>query len=203
MRIRVLPVAMAMTLVAALAACGPAEPEPSPTSTDAAPSPSATPSAAPAPAPDPAATFTPATSCTGMLGPLETQLIAEGNVLFSSTDGGGIYFPIESTQDGGDPFSCWYGKDGVDLSSFELASQPVDQAEHEGIVAVLGGMGFEVSVDGDVATYVQVGDEGTTPAIIHVLRPDSWLTAYGTFGGADRVTVLTGYLDQVAAQLYS
>jgi hypothetical protein len=146
MRFRVLPVAMAMTIAAALAACGPTDIAPSPSPTIApSESGSPTPSAAPAPAPD--ATFTPATSCTGMLGALETQLIAEGNVLFSSTDGGGIYFPIESTQDGGDPFSCWYGKDGVDLSSFELASQPVDQAH--------------------------------------------------------RVTVLTSYLDQVAAQLYS
>ncbi len=202
MRSKLVRAVVLVSVAAALAACGPTDIAPSPSPTIApSESGSPTPSAAPAPAPD--ATFTPATSCTGMLGALETQLIAEGNVLFSSTDGGGIYFPIESTQDGGDPFSCWYGKDGVDLSSFELASQPVDQAEHEGIVAVLGGLGFDVSIDGDVVTYVQVGDEGTTPAIVHVLRPDSWFTAYGAFGGSDRVTVLTSYLDQVAAQLYS
>jgi hypothetical protein len=201
MRIRLLPLLAIPALVTALAACGPTvEPSPTPTAES---TPSSTPSPTAVETPAAEAVFTAATSCTGMLGPLETTLIAEGYTLFSSSDGGGIYFPIEPTQDGGDPFSCWYGKDGVDLSSFELASQAVDQAQHEGIAAVLGGGGFTVTTDGDVVTYVQAGDEGSTPAIVHVLRPDSWLTAFSTFGGADQVTVLTGYLDQVAAQLYS
>lgn len=184
--------------LAALTGCDPVPPEPTPTV-----EPSATATSTPTATAEPAPVFTPATSCAGMLGPLETEFLADGLVLFSSTDGGGIYFPIPSTQDGGDPFSCWYGKDGVDLSTIEIAAQPIDEAEHEGIVAVLDGAGFELTLDSDRATYVQVGDEGSTPAIVHVVRRDSWLTAYSAFGGPDRVAALTQYLDKVAEQLYS
>ncbi len=182
-----------------------------PVATDVASPPSGTPTESvvtpqptTSPSPDPAVSFIVPTSCEAMVGPeLGAEFSAAGIALFSGTGGEGIYYPIDSNQSGGDPFSCWYGKDGVDLSTFELAAQLVDQAEHEGIVAVLGGGGFDETIDGDVVTWVQVGDEGTNPAIVHVVRPDSWLTAYSTFGGDDRVTLMLSYLDLVAEQLYS
>lgn len=197
------PVALMVGIsLAALVGCAPV-------ATDVASTPSVTPSeSSPAPTTEPTGApevgFTVPTSCESMVGPdLSAEFAAAGIVLFSGTGGEGAYYPIDSNQTGGDPFSCWFGKDGVDLSSFEFAAQPVDQAEHEGIVAVLGAGGFDETVDGDVVTWVQVGDEGSTPTIVHVLRPDSWLTAYSTFGGSDRVTLMIGYLDQVAQRLYS
>lgn len=192
----------ASAVVLALAGCGPTAPVPSSSpSASSAPTPTASASSTP----ESEASFTVPTTCTELLGAgLESDILATGVVLFSSSDGTGLYAPIPSTQDGGDPFSCWYGKDGVDLSSFELAAQPISSTdEHEGIVAVLGAAGFTSSTDGDVVTFVQVGDEGSTPAIVHVVRPDSWLTGYSTFGGADRVADLEGYLDRMAEHLYS
>lgn len=189
-------VLLAPVLLVLLAACdpGPAAPTGTPVPSASGSSPIAT--------SEPVAEFTAPSSCSELLGPLEAQFAADGLVLFSSTDGTGIYAPIASTQEGGDPFSCWYGKDGVDLSTIEIAAQAVDEQQHEGIVAVLESEGFELTLDEDRATYVQVGDEGATPAIVHVLRPDSWLTGYSALGGPDRVAVLTEYLEQVGAQLY-
>jgi hypothetical protein len=66
----------------------------------------------------------------------------------------------------------------------------------------LQGGGFDAVTVGETVTFTQVGDEGTTPAIVHVLRPDSWITGYRTFGGADSVAQINDWLAVVAAQVY-
>ncbi len=190
-------------LLAALSACAPSGPD-DVTAPTPSPTPSAADEASPSPTPD-APAFTVPTSCTELVSvELENQILATGAVLFSSTDGSGIYYPIDSTQDGGDPFSCWYGKDGVDLSSVEFAAQPITSTdEHEGIMAVLNSGGFDVELNGDVVTFIQVGDEGTTPAIVHIVRPDSWITGFSSFGGADRANGLRSTVELIAEHLYS
>ena len=200
---RLLVVALGAVVVSGLAACTP--PAPAPTET---PTPSAsTASATPTPTPDPVPVFTTPTTCAELIGPdLAAEFAADNIVLFDSTNGEGIYANgFTKIQDGGDPFACLFGEDMVDLSSFQLEVQPVSsQSEHEGIVAVLGSQGFVETVDGDVVTYTQVGNEmSTQPAIIHVLRLDSWMTASANFGGQIQADRLAGYLDAVAAHLYA
>lgn len=198
-----LAAAAAVLVVGALSACGPSAPD-DVTSPSVSPTPSSLGEPTPSGGPE-EPSFTAPTSCTELVSvELENQILATGAVLFSSSDGSGIYYPIASTQDGGDPFSCWYGKDGVDLSSVEFAAQPISSTdEHEGIMAVLGSGGFDVEVNGDVVTFVQVGDEGTTPAIVHIVQPDSWITGYSSFGGAERANGLRATLELIAAHLSS
>jgi hypothetical protein len=200
---RVLGVAVGALALAALVGCTPPVPEPT-----LAPSPSAsTASATPTPTPDPVPVFTTPTNCAELIGPdLAAEFAADSIVLFDSTNGEGIYANgFTLIQDGGDPFACLFGQDMVDLSSFQLEVQPVSsQGEHEGIVAVLGSQGFVQTTDGDVVTFTQVGNEmDTEPTIIHVLRLDSWMTAYAHFGGQRQADRLAGYLAQVAAHLYT
>jgi hypothetical protein len=190
--------------VALLAGCAPtdlsAEPDESAAPTDVA---VPTPTPTPTPTEDPARVFTEPSSCVALLGAaLEAEFLAAGNVLFSSTDGAGIYFPIDSEQGGGTPFSCWYGKDMVDLSTFELAAQSLTQDAHEGTVSVLSGLGMTQTMDGDIVTFTQVGDEGSTPAIIHVLYPDGWITGYSAFGGQKRVDQLAVWVATVGEQVH-
>ena len=195
LRLTVLSAMTGAIVIAGLAGCTPpAPPEDEPTASESSPT----------VAPEPAeAVFVAPSTCTQLLGAdLENEFLGGGNVLFSSTDGTGIYFPIESTQDGGTPFSCWYGKDMVDLSTFELAAQALTQDAHEGTLAVLQGGGFVETTDGDVVTFTQVGDEGATPAIVHVLRPDSWITGFSALGGADRAALVADWVDSVAEQVY-
>lgn len=198
-----LAAAASVILVGTLGACGPTATDDL-TSPSVSPTPSAAGESTPSASPE-EPSFTVPTSCTELVSvELENEILATGAVLFSSSDGSGIYYPIASTQDGGDPFSCWYGKDGVDLSSVEFAAQPISSTdEHEGIMAVLNSGGFDVELNGDVVTFVQVGDEGTTPAIVHIVQPDSWITGYSSFGGADRANGLRATLELIAAHLYS
>jgi len=198
---RLLVVAVGGLAIAALVGCTPPVPEPT-----LAPSPSAS-SASPTPTPDPVPVFTTPTTCAELIGPeLGAQFAADNIVLFDSTNGEGIYANgFTLIQDGGDPFACLFGEDMVDLSSFQLEVQPVSsQSEHEGIIAVLGSQGFTQSLDGNTVTFTQIGNEmSTEPAIIHVLRLDSWMTASANFGGQLQADRLAGYLDAVAAHLYT
>ena len=133
---------------------------------------------------------------------LEATVTAGGGVLFSGLGGAGIYPGPSIAQDGGSPLSCLYGKDMVDLSTFEFAAQELSQDGHDGTIAELRSRGMTQTTDGDAVTFTQSGDEGTTPAIIHILKPDSWVTVYSTFGGATRLAEITGWAQTVETQVY-
>lgn len=191
-----------LAAVPVLAGCTPTEPTPSASPTAAA-APSPTVTAEPTPEPEPV--FVAPTTCADLIGPDLAEVFASRNiVVFDSTNGEGIYANgFEPAQDGGDPFACLYGQDMVDLSTFQLVVQPVSsQEEHEGIVAVLGSGGFDQSVDGDTVTFIDVGtDTDPLPAIIHILKPDRWLTALSYFGGEISASRLGEHLAAVDAHL--
>lgn len=189
--------AIAGVAVVALAGCATAE------SDDAAPAPTST---APAPTPDePApAVFTLPDDCAELIGPdLDAEYAANGVILFSDSDGNGIYEQEESVgQVGGDPFYCVYGQDGVDLSSFEFAAQALAEDGREQLLAELGALGLDESADGDRVIFSQEGDEGTLPAIVHIVLPDGWVTVNSTFGGPDRFAEATDWAEIAVEQLY-
>lgn len=191
-----------LVAVPVLAGCTPTAPAPSPTPTE-----SAVASATPTPEPAPEPVFVAPTTCAELIGPdLEAQFAAENIVIFDSSSGEGIYAGGGDriiAQDGGDPFWCIFGKDMVDLSSFQLVAQPVSsEDEHEGIVAVLGSQSFSQSINGSTVTFSDPGtDTDPLPAVIHQLELDRWLTAYAGFGGYRQLETMTGYLAAMAEHL--
>ncbi|MCU1578535.1 MAG: hypothetical protein JWP19_739 [Rhodoglobus sp.] len=195
----VLSIAAAASLLALLAACSPAAPAPSESpSVVAGPSAPATPTSTPAREP---ALFVAPANCEQMLGAaLIAEITSDGHVLFSSSDGTGIYYPNESQQQGG--FQCQYGKDMVDLSTFELDAQALTQQAHEGVISILDAGGYTKTVEGDVVTYAQVGDEMGTQTYLHVVRPDSWITGWSSFGGDTQFAKISSYVATVGQQLY-
>lgn len=193
--------AAAMLAVASLTACTPASSEPTPDKS-AAPAVSTESPATTAPTPAPQV-FTEPRTCTELLGPvLEAEIQNGGYELFSSTAGSGKHYPIASNQSGA-TFSCWYGVDQVDLSSFEIAARKLGPGDMEGIGAGLAAKGFASTPGEGVTTWSKDGTTGGEPAIVHVVRPDSWLTAYSEYGGATQVATLTQYLATVADTLYN
>lgn len=192
--------AVALSLLWALTGCDPAgPPSPEPSSS---PSTSTPPSPSPSPTEEPAVFVAP-TSCTGLLGAaLEAEILGSGAVLFSGPGGTGLYPGPSVGQDGGTPLACLYGKDMVDLSTFELAVQGLTPSAHEGVLAELETRGMTEVADADTVTFTQTGDEGATPAIIHILKPDSWVTVYSTFGGAASLSKISGWAQTVETQVY-
>ena len=198
---RALALSAALVFVAlASTACTPTPPAPS---APPSASPSAPVSASPAPvsaSPAPAGFATP-TSCAGMLGALEAQFLADGNVLFSDPTGAGIAPTAPIGQDGGTPFACLYGMDGVDLSTFELSAQSLTPDAHEGTLAELQTRALVQTDEQGRTVFSQEGTEGSDPAIVHLLYPEGWITVDSTFGGAARLVEITGWADAVAAIL--
>ncbi len=191
--------ALVTVLAAALAGCSPAgggDPEPT-----TGPEPTASASPTPAAAP---AIFTLPDDCDELIGPdLDAEFAANGVTLFSDSNGNGIYEQEGSVgQDGGEPFYCVYGQDGVDLSSFEFAAQALTNDAHEGVLAELGTRGLDESADGDRVIFSQEGDEGTLPAIVHIVLPDGWVTVNSTFGGPDRFAEVNDWAETAVEQLY-
>jgi hypothetical protein len=190
-----------LAAVPLLAGCAPTEPTPSASPTAAAASPSATAESTPEPQP----VFVAPTTCADLIGPDLAAVFASRNiVVFDSTNGEGIYANgFEPAQDGGDPFACLFGQDMVDLSTFQLVVQPVSsEAEHEGIIAVLGSQNFTQSINGSTVTFIDEGtDTDPLPAIIHILKPDRWLTAYSYFGGEISASRLGEHLAAVDEHL--
>lgn len=188
--------AVAVVLLATLTACDPGTASSGPSSTPAQSEPSAS-------ATESQAVFVAPTSCTDLLGAtLEAEVTSDGSVLFSGPGGTGTYPAPSIGQDGGTPVACLYGKGMVDLSTFEFASQGLSQDAHEGTLAELESRGMTETTSGDTVTFTQEGNEGTDPAIVHILRPDSWVTVYSTFGGADRLKQITGWANTVETQVY-
>lgn len=191
---RALALSAALVSVAlASTACTPTPPAPS-----ASPSASSSASASASPAP---AGFATPTSCTAMLGALEAQFLADGNVLFSDPTGAGIAPTAPIGQDGGTPFACLYGMDGVDFSTFELSAQSLTPDAHEGTLAELQTRALVQADEQGRTVFSQEGTEGSDPAIVHLLYPEGWITVDSTFGGAARLAEITGWADAVAAIL--
>lgn len=195
----ILSVVVTLAVVPLLAACHPDPPSststPKPTST-----PAATKTATPTPTPK-AAVFVAPTDCEQLLGAaLVAQITSDGHELFSSSDGSGLYYPNDPKQQGG--FQCQYGVNYVDYSTFEIDAQALTQQAHEGVIATLDAGGFDKTIDGDVVTYTQVGDEGVQPLYIHVVRSDGWLTGWSSLGGEQQRGLIVGYLATAAQQVY-
>ncbi|GAB3133189.1 hypothetical protein [Marisediminicola antarctica] len=191
--------ALVTVMVAALAGCttaGSGEPEPT---TDTEPTASASPTPTTAPA-----AFTLPDDCSELVGPdLAAEYAANDVVLFSDSNGNGIYEQERSVgQDGGEPLYCVYGQDGVDLSSFEFAAQALTNDAHEGVLAELATRGLDESADGERVIFSQEGDEGTLPAIVHIVLPDGWVTVNSTFGGPDRFAEVNDWAETAVEQLY-
>lgn len=191
--------AVLAVLLATVTGCVP-QPETPPSSPPASAGPSASPSEAPVEGP---AVFVAPTSCTELLGAqLESEVLATGAVLFSGPGGTGIYPGPSIGQDGGSPVSCRYGKDMVELSTFEFAVQGLTQDAHKGVLAELQTRGMTETAAGEIVVFTQEGTEGSEPAIIHVLLPDGWITVYSTFGGSASLAKITGWADTVLTQVY-
>ncbi len=173
----------AIALTLALAGCGagesPAEPTPSPTAT-----PTSTPTATP-----PAAelTFVLPPDCASALP--ESRLTAFEDAGLSLLGGPGgkygeHYLADPTPEENAGGITCIWGDADTDASSVTVSIAPLG-ATRPAIVQSLIDQGLNEVIDGDVTLYAQQGDEDVAPAVLNVLRADSWISVIETIGGTD------------------
>ena len=196
--IALLPLAAAISL--ALAACsGP--PDATPTqATSSTPTPSTTASDAPA-----ARVFTMPDDCTGLLPDGRQQAFADQKLTLLGGPGGKYpqYYadPTPEEQVGG--ISCIWGNEDVPGSTVTVSVAPLTTATRSNVVDGLVAQGLNEAVVDDGISYAQLGDETSAPAVLNILRDESWISVIEAIGGEAFFDEAVELANEAAAQVYA
>ena len=197
--IRITAVPIALAAVLALAACS-GGPAPAPAETEAG-EPTASAPATEAPS---TRTFSMPTDCTQLL-PADTQADFTAQNLELLGGPGGKYEhyyadPTPEEQAGG--ISCIWGDDDVTASTVTISVAPLSDATRGPIVDSLLAQGLNEAVIDDGISYAQIGDETSAPAILNIIRDDSWISVIEALGGEGFFDEAVDLASQAATQVY-
>jgi hypothetical protein len=174
----ILPIAFAMTI--SLAGCvgePPAEPTQTPTETST-----------PTPEPTQTATarvFTMPDDCLGILPQSRQDSFASQGLELLGGPGGKFeqYYadPTPEEQVGG--ISCIWGDEDVPESTVTISVAPLTDGTRAGVVDNLIAQGLNEAVLDDGISYAQLGDDNSAPAVLNLVRDDSWVSVIQALGG--------------------
>jgi hypothetical protein len=176
----------------------------------------------PPPAAEPTRSTTPTPTPTGSAAPVATELafvMPEDcrSVLPESRrttlDAGGIsllggpggkyaqYFADPTPEERAGGITCVWGDDATDAASITISVAPLGATRAE-IVQSLLDQGLNEAIDDDVTLYAKQGDENESPAIVNVLRADSWISVIQTVGGPASFDEALTVADEVGKIVY-
>lgn len=174
----------------------------SPTSSE---KPSDTPSPTPTQTQAPAKlTFTMPTDCAAMLPQSRIDSFTSQKLELLGGPGGKYpdYYadPTPEEQAGG--ISCVWGDETVPESTIEISVAPLSPSTQPGVVSGLLAQGLnEAQLDGAIS-YAQIGDETSAPAVLNIIREDSWVSVLEALGGEAFFDEATQIADEVHSQVY-
>ncbi len=99
--------------------------------------------------------------------------------------------------------TCIWGDGATDASSLTVSVAPLSAGTRAVIVASLIQQGLNEQTQGGLVTYGLFGDETSAPAILNVLRQDSWISVIGTRGGETNYNQAVDLSNDVALTVYS
>jgi hypothetical protein len=196
-RITVLPIAIAAVL--SLAACGgslQAAPT-QPTASD--PTPTATTTQPPS-----ERVFTMPTECAELLpGSVQADFTAQGLELLGGPGGKyPQYYSDPTPEEAAGGISCIWGNEEVPESTVTVSVAPLSTDTRGEVVDSLLAQGLNEAVIDDGVSYAQIGDDTSAPAILNVLRDDSWISVIEAIGGEAFFTEAVELANQAAEQVY-
>jgi len=195
----VLPLAVALLL--GVGACSaPEKPVEEPTAqATAAPEPSATSTPV-------RRTFTMPTDCTTILPQSRVDTFtADGMVLLGGPGGkyGSDYLADATPEESAGGISCIWGLADSEVSSFTISVAPLSGATRPAVVASFTEQGLNEAIVGDAVAYGVQGDRTLDPAIMNVLRGDSWISVIATVGGSDTYAQAVEIAQEVGDRVYT
>lgn len=199
MRHHSIAVVPGLAVLLVLTGCGP-EPKPEPTEPAAtAPTPTATPTEAPADA-----VFTLPADCTGLLPESRQTAFADQGLILLGGPGGKYpnYYadPTPEEQAGG--MSCIWGDEAVPESTVTVSAAPLSAATRATVIDNLIAQGLNEAVLDDGISYAQLGDENSAPAVLNIVRDDSWISVIEALGGEAFFDEAVELAAETAAQVY-
>ncbi len=176
---------------------------------------------APTAAPTPSPTTTPTPTPTGTASATEFTFVmpddcesalpaarldafeADGLSLLGGPGGkyGEHYLADPTPEENAGGITCIWGDATTDASSITVSIAPLG-ATRPAIVQSLLDQGLNEAIDGDLTLYAVQGDEEDAPAILNVLRPDSWISVIQTVGGPASFDEAITVADEAAAMAY-
>lgn len=192
-----LPLAVAACLLLASCAGEPSETaSPTPTET-AAPEPTEAPPVA-------EAVFTLPGDCTGLLPAARQQALqSDGRILLGGPGGKypGFYAdPTPEEQAGG--ISCVWGDEADPKTTVTVSAAPLSGSTRGTVVESLIAQGLNEAIIDEGISYAQIGDENSAPAVLNVLRDDSWISVIAAGGGELVFNEAVELADEAAQQVY-
>ena len=187
-------------LAVLLAGCGPAAPPPEPTRSPTA-------SSMPTPSATPAATerrFVLPEDCDSALPGSRLAAFEDAGLTLLGGPGGkyGEHYLADPTpEESAGGITCIWGDDDTDASSITVSIAPLG-ATRPALVQSLLEQGLNEAVEGDLTLYAQQGDENVAPAVLNVLRADSWISVIQTVGGTAAFEEAITVAEEVAGVVY-
>jgi hypothetical protein len=194
--VALIPVAVAAAL--ALASCTEA-PQPQVTETGE-------PTPTPGPTTDQSAerTFALPADCTGLLPAARQQTFTDRGMILLGGPGGKYpdYYadPTPEEQAGG--ISCIWGDEATPSTIVTISAAPLTVSSRGQVVDSLLGQGLNEAVLDDGISYAQLGDETSAPAVLNVIRDDSWISVIEGLGGEALFNEAVALASEAAAQVY-
>jgi hypothetical protein len=197
-QLAIVPIAVA--IVVSLAACAD-EPNAGPTD-----EPSATPTPTSEPTEEPTVrTFSMPADCLGILPQSRQDLFASQNLVLLGGPGGQFeqYYADPTPEELAGGISCIWGDENVPESVITISVAPLTTANRAAVVDNLIGQGLNEAPLDDGISYAQLGDENSAPAILNVIRDDSWVSIIEALGGEAFFDEAVELASEVADQVYT
>lgn len=187
-------------LATILAGCAPAAAPPEPTHSPTA-SPTPTPSATTA-ATD--LRFVLPEDCASAVPESRLAEFEDAGLILLGGPGGkhGEHYLADPTpEENAGGITCIWGDDETNASSITVSIAPLGTTR-PAIVQSLLDQGLNEAIDGELTLYAQQGDEDVAPAVLNVLRTDSWISVIQTVGGTKAFDEAITVAEEVATVVY-
>jgi len=157
-----------------------------------------TPSAVPTDEPSESATPTPQATeqpaerqfhmpadCLGILPESRQQSFADQGLVLLGGPGGQYehYYADPTPEENAGGISCIWGDEDVPESTITVSVAPLTTGNRAAVVDNLIAQGLNEAPLDDAISYAQLGDENSAPAILNLIRDDSWVSVIEALGG--------------------
>jgi hypothetical protein len=193
-------VPIAVAILVSLAACV-GEPNAGPTDE---PVETSTPTSEPTEEPS-TRTFSMPTDCLGILPQSRQDTFASQNLVLLGGPGGQFehYYADPTPEERAGGISCIWGDEKVPESTITISVAPLTTANRAAIVDNLIAQGLNEAPLDDGISYAQLGDENSAPAILNIIRDDSWVSIIEALGGEAFFDEAVELASEVADQVYT
>lgn len=186
-------------LALALGGCADA-PQPEPTQVQ-----TSTPSAGPTPTQAPAEpVFRLPAECTGLLPDAQQRAFAAEGIDLLGGPGGKYpdYYADPTPEERAGGISCIWGDEAAPETTVTVSAAPLTASTRGIVVEDLLAQGLNEAVIDDGISYAQIGDDNSAPAVLNIIRDDSWISVIQARGGEASFGAAVELADAAAEQVY-